>query len=589
MNDKQWKCPQQLPGYRGKIDELDVVAGSYASEVKPVRESAPPDISLTDMATRAMHYLAHNPLPERDHICRFDIDLLFCPPSMWSKTTPRAPAASRDPYITFGDTESRMDWEFIYMREMSGSKEGLDVEQAIRRRLLGYIREDGLSWLPPYCLNCDLSDHQPCVNTWTTGLTLLSLAEQYVRTGDRENVALAKRLVAGLKSLASWDTGRAYYPGGLGGWRDGDWIYTGASDSYPCILEPLARYVEVTGDETALEFAQAFADGIIADLQANLGPNRILKDGSFAGYNCHLHMRAVLGVVHLGVLTRNTRYIEWARRVYDFLISQGTDWGWFPESIDVAHSETCATGDMADIAAWLARTGYSRYWDDLERFVRNYIREAQFFVTPEYEALYRKVNQDQPEQVEEGLRQARDFEGGFIARLSPNSRALGAKSMNMMGCCPPEAMRTLHIAWRNVVTESPEGVFVNLSFNRDAPQARVVSFAPGVGRLTVVAKTSADFLLRPPSWTLRNEVKAYRGGRQAPVVWKGDYVKFEHAAKREELTITFPVLRFRQTVEVAAQTYAYYWAGNTVTRVEPRAEVMPLFDGRQPKLEHPPA
>ncbi len=576
MNDKHRACPQQLPGYRGKIDELDVVAASCASEVKPVGASAPPpDISLTDMAARAMHYLIHNPLPDHDHVCRFDIELLRCPPSMWPGT--------RDPYITFGDTESRMDWEFIYMREMSGSKEGLDVEQAIRRRILGYIREDGLSWLPPYCLTCNLSDHEPCAMTWTTGATLMSLVEQYVRTGDRENIPLAKRLVAGLKSLASWDTGRACYPGGLGGWRGGDWMYTGCSDSYPCILEPLARYVEVTGDEEALEFAQAFADGNIADLQANLGPNRILKDGSFAGYNCHLHMRAVLGVVHLGVLTRNTRYIEWGRRAYDFLISQGADWGWFPESIGTANSETCATGDMADIAAWLARAGYSRYWDDLERFVRNYIREAQFFVTPAYEALYRKVNVDhQPEQVEEGLRQARDFEGGFVARLSPNSLVTGANSMSMMGCCPPEGMRTLHSAWRNVVTESPEGVFVNLSFNHDAPQASVVSFAPGVGRLTVVARKSADFFLRPPSWAPRTEVKAYRGGRQAPVVWQGDYIKFEHATGSEELTIVFPVLRFRQTVEVAGQTYTYDWVGNTVTRVKPRAEVLPLFDGRRP-------
>lgn len=73
-----------------------------------------------------------------------------------------------------------------------------------------------------------------------------------------------------------------------------------------------------------------------------------------------------------------------------------------------------------------------------------------------------------------------------------------------------------------------------------------------------------------------------RGGRQAPVVWKGDYVTFCKGTEGEELTITFPVLRFRQTVEVAGQTYAYHWVGNTVTRVEPRAEAMPLFDGRRP-------
>jgi hypothetical protein len=469
-----------------------------------------------------------------------------------------------------------MDREFIYMREMSGSEEGREVEAAIRKRILGYVREDGLSWLPPYCTNCDLGDQEPCAIPWTSEHTILSLVELYTRTGDKQKIILAKKLVNGLKSLASWDTGRAYYPGGMGGWRKSGWIYTGCSDSYPCILESIARYIEVTSDEEALEFAEAFADGIIAGLQTNLGANRILSDGSFGGYNCHLHMRAVLGIGHLGVLTRNTRYIEWARRVYDFLISQGTDWGWFPESIGRPNSETCATGDMADLASWLAQAGYSRYWDDLERFVRNYIREAQFFVTPEYEALYHRLHKDHLQEAEEGIRQARDFEGGFISVLTPNSLIFEGR-VGIGGCCTPEGMRTLHIAWRNVVTESPAGVFVNLLFNREAPQARVVSLAPEVGQLTVIVKKPADFFLRPPSWTPRADVKALRGSKEVPPVWKGDYVKFENLSKDEELTITFPVLRFSQRVEVASRSYIYHWMGSTVTGVDPAGEDLPLF------------
>ena len=110
---------------------------------------------------------------------------------------------------------------------------------------------------------------------------------------------------------------------------------TGCSDPYPCILDPIVRYLEVTEDPEVLEFAEAFADGMIAGVQkSNVGngDNRIRDDGSFGGYNCHLHMSAVLGVARLGQLTGNTRYLEWSRKVYDWLMSQGTDWGWFPES-----------------------------------------------------------------------------------------------------------------------------------------------------------------------------------------------------------------------------------------------------------------
>ncbi len=561
-------------GYRGQISQL-VVEERQPQMVLPHRKlSSSKDLSLEQMAAEAMHYLIHNPLKGRNYECRFDIDLLRLPPSMWP--------GSRDPFIAFGDTESRMDVAFLYMRDMTGNQEGREVEEAIRRRVMGYIRDDGLCWLPPYSINCDLSDHKPCASNWTTDKAIMTLVELYNRKHDPSDLAKAKRLIGGLQHLASWDAGRAYYPGGLGGWRDGKWMFTGCADSYPCILEPLARYLEAADDSEVREFAEAFADGIIAGVQKNLGDNRIRENGSFGGYNCHLHMRAVLGVAHLGLITKNARYLDWSQKVYDWLITQGTDWGWFPEGPefrekDSKNSETCVTGDMADVAACLAKAGRSRYWDDLERFVRNYCHESQFFVTPEYEALYRKVHKNAP-QVEEGLRKARDFQGGFVARLTPNDLTIGSTTMSMMGCCPPEAMRALHIAWRNVVSESKEGVFVNLCFNHDAPQAQVVSFMPLTGQMTVVAKKEAAFFLRPPSWAARGQVTAYRGSMKVKPIWKGDYVKFDDAKPGEELAITYPVVRFLQTVSVAGGKFTYQWVGNTVLAVDPRGEGLSLFN-----------
>ena len=241
------------------------------------------------------------------------------------------------------------------------------------------------------------------------------LVGSYLRDRDPGDLARARKLIDGLRGLSSWNEGHAYYPGGMGGWRDGAWLFTGCSDFYPCILDPIVGYLEATPDPEVLAFAEAFAEGTIAGLQENLGANRILEDGSFGGANSHLHMRAVLGVARLGALTDNLRYLEWARKVYDWLITQGTDWGWFPESPGSRNSETCATGDMVALAVCLAKAGHYRYWDDAERFVRNYCHEAQFFLTPEYEVLYREKHPDLSES-EEGLRQAREFQGGFVAR-----------------------------------------------------------------------------------------------------------------------------------------------------------------------------
>ena len=401
------------------------------------------------------------------------------------------------------------------------------------------------------------------------------LVGSYLRDRDPADLDRARQLILGLRSLASWDGGRAYYPGGMGGWRDGKWLFTGCSNLYPCILDPIVGYLEARPDKEIMDFAVAFAEGMIAGLQENLGPNRILDDGSFGGINSHLHMRAVYGVARLGALTKNTRYLDWARKVYGWLITQGTDWGWFPESPGTPNSETCATGDMVALAACLARAGYSRYWDDVERFVRNYCREAQFVPTPEYEALYRSIHTDASKSAA-GLRLAGDFKGGFVARLAPNSLTIG-NIMSMMGCCPPEAMRALAVAWRNVVTENADGVFVNLGFDRDAAQARVVSGAPSTGRLTVIARKAATYYVRPPAWAARDEVRAFRGGHRVRTVWKGEYIVFDGVRSDEQLTVGWPLIGFKQTVTAGGAKFTYDWLGNTVVGVDPPGKGLPLF------------
>jgi hypothetical protein len=271
----------------------------------------------------------------------------------------------------------------------------------------------------------------------------------------------------------------------------------------------------------------------------------------------------------------------------------GTDWGWFPESPNPHHpySETCNTADMTDVALWLARAGYTEYWDHVERYVRNYTVQAQWFVTPEYEALYRDLHQDDPAGAEEGLELMRAFNGGIHACLSPNGMAW-AKSpdgMNGMGCCPPEGMRTIYTAWSNTVLETERGIEVNLSFSRDHPAARVISFLPNDGRLTVIAKQRADYLLRPPSWTPRGEVKAYVDGQPVEPTWKRDHLLFAKARPGQELTITYPLVEATQILHVADQDYTYRWLGNTVLSVEPKNEWLPIFEQVPRKLPPLPA
>ena len=586
-------------GFRGVISSINIVQSSQ--KVGRLSEEQPPiDVNLPIMARWAMNYLIHNPLPERNYECRFSLyptRIPVCVPSV-----PRPDAM--DP-VAIGDTDVRMALEFIYMREICASNDGKDVEEGLLKRVLGYVGKDGLSRVPPYSVY--IYDGKPRVMTWTTGRTLMSVTEIYRKTKARDMLELGRKMVSALRGLSSWDTGRAWHKA-FSVYDDGIWTEGSHWNDYSSILEPIVAYAEASGDTDALEFAIAFSRGTMESLQENLGKFVIEPNGRFTGHT-HLHLFATWGVAHLGAVTRDPQAIQWAKSVYEFVLNLGMDWGWFPEKILVPETrpwnETCITGDMTSIAACLARAGYTEYWDHVERFVRNYIREVQFFITAEFKILFRKINGEGTD-IENAISILRHFEGGFLSSVHPNdlfvsfilkpSEAIDLDTPNpgergclaMAGCCSPEGMRAMYTAWNNVVTEhssdipgQPAGVYVNMSFNRDAPQAKVISFLPYNGRLTVLAKKSSDFFLRPPSWTCRNEVKSYRNGKKIETLWSRDYIRFPGTQINDEITIIYPLVRFTQKVTVGPESmpksYTIEWCGNTVTGIEPKGKFLPMF------------
>ena len=244
---------------------------------------------------------------------------------------------------------------------------------------------------------------------------------------------------------------------------------------------------------------------------------------------------------------------------------------------------------MVDLALWLARAGYPEFWDHVERYVRNYVNQAQFFLTPVFRQIYRSANKGKPAaEVDAGLALLGRYEGGFVARVYPNdlARSRASDGMNMMGCCPPEAMRALHIAWSHIVTETGRGIEVNLAMNRDHPAARVVSFLPHEGKVTVQARRNADFYLRPPSWTLRKAVQAYVDGKASTPDWEGAYVRFAGVKSGQRLTITYPLVDFSQRVRSPEKRTPT--AGSAIpcwewSRPEPSCPCSPRFPGRCPR------
>jgi hypothetical protein len=591
-------------GLFGSISDVTVQTVNRPTPLAPAYIS--PDADLSLMAAWALRHLVRNPRPALNYEPVFMVRPLHVPPA----------PEGHDPIVP-GDTDCRMDWEFMYMREITGSRYGLDVQKALRQRILGYVQDDGLAWVTPGARmegavygGKDVPQEKEAW-PWTTGKILLSLSETYARTGDVASRKLARKMFLALQRLASWDSGRAYFAGHP--WHGNDRIGGGPAPS--AALEPIVRYWETTGDPEALKLSMDLADGMIAsaELEAAADAHSITSrlyvspSGEFHGH-MHSTLNSVWGVAHLGTVQANSRYINWAKEVYDYAAQFGTGTGWMSAALwdnpVREQSETCATADMISLASLIARAGFSDYWDHVERMFRNYVQPFQFFATQEYEAMYRELNKDKGEaEVRAGLVRMGELQGALWGGPAPNDRINWIASSKqygpygtpfgiaaLYGCCMAEGMRALYTVWSSVVTANREGIFVNLSLNRESEWARVISSLPEQGRIDVIPHKPGSYFLRTPSWAPRSKVRVARGGREIPVEWGGPglgYVHLKAVQPKEVLTLVYPLVTQKQVIGIWPTKpdlkLTILWNGNTVNDMEPRGKGLPVrFSKREP-------
>ncbi len=586
------------PVIRGLTGDVSAIAIAFpaAEAVRSLADTPrTADIDLKRMAEWALNYLTETPRKHLGFEPVFQCHPLRCPP------VPNG----QDPVVAC-DTDARMDWEWYYMRDIAGSRKGAAVEAAFHQRIRKYIDADGKVWSHPGCfdegnIHAKYGTKDLVVHVWGATKVLKSLSEDYVRTKNPESQALARKVMLALKRIATWDErGRCWIPCGMGALKaDGSVVPNGWNRQPAPIVEPLVTYWLATGDREGLDFAKAYADGMMDNLQPD--GIRFRKEGKdIAGgfpFGAHSHatMHAVWGVAHLGLITGEARYVTFAKNVWDGLLLRGTGTGWFPAGPDSCN-ETCCVSDMISVATLIARCGHPEYFDYAERFLRNYVSNLQFLVTPEFEAYYRRLNKDAGEaRLQDGLMELRKFQGGIIGGSGLNdweNDLLGRVSgFEMFGCCAPEGMRAIYTAWTDTIARlpasklGPAGVYVNMSFSRASPWGEVVSFMPTAGRLTVKAAGADTFFLRPPHWAPHAAVRAFVGTRPIAVAWSGDYVRFD-AAAGDELTVTYPLITFTHRVSGLWKQTApdlrmtFHWLGNMVVSTDPAPVGTPLFLGK---------
>jgi len=465
--------------------------------------------------------------------------------------------------IAIGDSEVRNALAFVLMRKMSGIDFGAKTQRGVRDRILSYQQPCGL-FNPPKHGDTDV--------LWATAWMSRALIEEFATTGNRDALSRAEKALKAIRKYAVEANAQGLLrlapPEQIT--LDGQAIrfaYRPTLDF--CAVEPFVRCYELTGDKEMLAVAKGLVEGRLQGYAVGHDTN-----------HTHSYWHSLLGIAHLGAVTGETKYLDWVEKEIERWTPSMTDYGWFEAVRGYNASETCAVADLMHACIYLGRAGRSTRYDLVERTVRNYLPQEQFFVS---DATFQQIWQGQKyADRDKQLALMRRLEGGFLCRTTPSDRwALPDAPegpLSLEGCCPPTGMTALYLAWKDIVRKTDKGVFVNMAFNHDCAEARVVSFLPGQGRLTIVPKQSGSFYLRVPGFAPHDQVAAWRSARKSPhVTWSGDYVLFPDARKGEELTVTYPLIRFDQQFHRGDRDYTCHWKGNAVTGFEPQSGTWPLF------------
>ncbi|MGQ9631644.1 MAG: hypothetical protein ACUVXI_15240 [bacterium] len=492
----------------------------------------------------------------------------------------------------------------ILARNMTGSKDGRDAEESIKKLLLSHFGEGGLRYNAP-------SPWSPKVyaSLHELGYILNGLVTWYLDEGLPEVRSAADRLIEGLWDVSIRETagmgmmipplenaelggmapsplkgGYCYFPHevyapGVG------WEITSNSDVTfnSATLLASARYYEATGSPVARNLACGLSNYLMNYSR------RFDYDGRFAGH-FHATMWAVGGVLKYGILEGHRDAVEWAKKVYDWARTRGSSFGWFPEYVGIKNPkrelcETCCITDMIYIATLLAKAGYAAYWDDVERFARNQLVEQQLVHAeriPPPEGEGRSTEGRSCGDMRERAR------GGFWVFAYAND----APSF-LSGCCCAMGPRGLYLVWDSIVDKRPDGVYVNLPLNRNSEWLDVMSHYPHRGEVELVIRDAPTVFVRlPEEWAgegrSRIGAAVYVDGTARRVEWRGNYVKVDGLKPGQRVAVLHPLRREERTEGVGGREYRLTWRGSTVVGISPPGQVFPLYQRSEMDTESAP-
>jgi len=364
---------------------------------------------------------------------------------------------------------------------------------------------------------------------------MYALAQWYARSGDREALDMAARLMRLCMNPKFW-----------GGVPDPD--LTHRSDLLP---------------------------GHIA---ACLPDPACTSGGELGHWFSHFHARALTlrGLLEYGRFTGDERVMEFVLRAYEFTLTQGIARMGFVNCMPVMNNvmEGCAAGDLVALGIRLSEAGLGDFWDNVDAVVRNQLMEMQYARADLLEKQAAASKEGYlPDTLHPGQASIDD-----VIRRGLGSFGCGSPtsmSGSVMLCCTGNGSRGIYYAWEGALREDGSKAEVNLLLNRAGKLLDVDSWLPYEGKVVLRNKSAERIAVRIPSWVDRRELRADVSGKEATLDWFGNRVMFAGLKPTDVVTLRFPVKETTARYTVNAQTdkqqtYTCTFRGSTLVDIAPR-------------------
>jgi len=491
------------------------------------------------------------------------------------------PAELRHNHWDYCENPGRNLYGLIAAGQITGSLKGIKAERAFEQWIYRTMTGgNGLCWRPEYSpfsrsrgkAEMNLWDNRSCF------MGLLSLYMVYRETAVKDKL---EGMIDGLENLAIRKDKYVYFEREdiLAGHVKNPNHEPRVGQHSSGWITPLVKYYQVTGSRRALEMAEGLANFIVDYQHTSITGNAVLGIS-----NVHGALFAVAGVVRAAQVTGNREHLEWADRMVEYASDKlASDFGWVMEMESGQHMkpgdsnscETCCVVDMIQSALMLARAGYPKYWDLVDRYVRNYFTEAQIMDTGWMRSTVKRGDN-----VSSSFREVpQRVRGCFVGWGAPNDLVdEKARVKNaIQNCCGPHGAWGLFLVWHRIITRDDSGIRVNLSLNKESPWCRLDSYIPYSGRVDVTMYEDSPLAVRVPGHVDKSGVRCSVDGKKAAVKWDGEYVCFESLKAWQVATVEYPLEQEFSKEILDGVKYTVEWKGNTVLSIDPPGRIVPIF------------